>query len=335
MPLSKQLLHRPLHHTLLLVGVVIHFVALAGGGAALAADPTPTTPPASTAAPVTPAEESKEVPACATSQCHPGLMAKEPPLPKGHGDCVHCHQASGTGKGHPQTGANTFVLAKDVCLECHALVVDYDFLHPPVAAGDCYACHTFHSSAPGLAKEGRERLLCYDCHQTVTREGDTLLHGDVAKQKCTSCHTVHGSFFPHLLTGPYSTEFFNDYDAKQYGLCFQCHKIDLLLHPNTSYNTNFRDGKKNLHYLHVNRKNRGRSCKLCHAVHSSSLPKLMSEKVSFGDWEMPVNFVATENGGRCTPGCHAEAAYDRTKLSAPGLPGEAERPALDTMDEAP
>ncbi len=275
--------------------------------------------PAAAKTPTKDAEDktSEEKPACATSQCHPGLMAKKPPIPKGHEDCGHCHQVPGKEKNHPQAGSPSFVLAKDMCAECHQKIVGYDYLHPPVAAGDCSSCHTFHGSTPSLLAESSGRLLCYNCHQPVTHEGDTQLHGDVAKQKCTSCHTVHGSFFKHLLAGPYSTDFFNDYNDKKYAFCFQCHKIDLLLHPNTSYNTNFRDGKRNLHYVHVNRANRGRACKLCHEIHSSRLPKLMAEKVSFGDWEMPLNFTINDKGGQCIPGCHAQASYDRTKLSAP------------------
>lgn len=269
---------------------------------------------------VRPAAATEEPKECATSECHPGLMAKEPPLPKGHADCTHCHQGSDKAENHPQSGVKSFSLSKDICLECHQIIVDYDYLHPPVAADDCLACHTFHSASNSLLSDSQDRLICYNCHQAVVNEGDTQLHGDVAKQKCTSCHTAHGSFFKHLLAGPYSTSFFNDYDEKQYALCFQCHKIDLLLHADTSYNTDFRDGKKNLHYLHVNRKTRGRACKLCHAIHASRQPKLMAEQVSFGDWEMPVNFVKNANGGQCTPGCHAPATYDRNRLSAPGVP---------------
>ena len=185
-------------------------------------------------------EEKKE---CATSQCHPGLVAKEPPLPKGHGDCTHCHQNADQAKNHPEPGLKSFSVDKDICQECHQTIVDFDNLHPPVAAGDCFVCHTFHSPTTALLTETQGRILCYNCHQAVTKEGDSQLHGDVAQQKCTSCHTVHGSFFKHLLPGQYSTDFFNDYNEKQYALCFQCHKIDLLLHANTSYNTNFRDGK--------------------------------------------------------------------------------------------
>lgn len=277
------------------------------------------------------AASADEANGCATGQCHPALMAKTPPLPKGHDACTHCHQRNDKNKtkAHPLTGEKTFVLAKDPCLECHQAIVDYSYLHSPVAAGDCLACHTFHGTADSLLTESRDHILCYNCHQPVTEEGDTQFHGDVAQKKCASCHPPHGSSFKHLLAGPYSTDFFNDYNDKQYALCFQCHKIDLLLHPDTSYNTNFRDGKKNLHYVHVNQKKRGRSCKLCHATHASRLPKLMADKVSFGGWEMPINFVITDNGGQCTPGCHAPAAYDRNKLPAPVVPA----PEPDTTEK--
>lgn len=268
----------------------------------------------------TPTNSGDEAASCATSQCHSGLMAQNHAVPKGHDTCNHCHINDSPTEKHPKIGGKSFVLAKDSCAECHPTTMDYDYLHPPVAAGDCQACHTFHSTTPSLLKKDNEQELCYTCHQPVTKQGDTMLHGDVAKQKCTSCHTPHGSFFKNLLTGSYSTDFFNDYDDKQYALCFQCHKIDLLLHPYTSYNTNFRDGKKNLHYVHVNRATRGRACKLCHEIHASTQPKLMAEAVTFGEWVMPVHFIINEKGGQCTPGCHAQATYDRNRISGPGLP---------------
>ncbi|MDD5758642.1 MAG: cytochrome c3 family protein [Desulfobulbaceae bacterium] len=270
--------------------------------------------------------------ACATSQCHPSLIAKKDALPKGHEDCGHCHQQTDETKKHPGSGENSFTLAKDLCQECHQAIVDYPYLHPPVAAGDCLICHTFHSSTPSLLVDSKDHLLCYNCHKPVINEGDTVLHGDIDK-KCSSCHTVHGSFFNHLLTGPYSTDFFNDYDEKHYALCFQCHKIDLLLHPKTSYNTNFRNGQQNLHFVHVNRKSRGRSCKLCHVVHSGKQEKLMAEKVSFGDWEMPINFVSTANGGQCAPGCHAPASYDRNRATSQSLPAPSPPPETEALEK--
>jgi predicted CXXCH cytochrome family protein len=279
------------------------------------------------------ATSEEEQNACATNQCHPGFMSKEPALPKGHTDCTHCHQGTDQAKNHPGSGTKSFSLSKDICLECHQAIIDYTYLHPPVAAGDCLACHTFHNTTPSLLIESQDHILCYSCHQAITHEGDTELHGDVAKQKCKSCHTAHGSFFKHLLAGPYSTDFFNAYDDKQYALCFQCHKIDLLLHPNTSYNTNFRDDQKNLHFVHVNRKTRGRSCKLCHVIHSGRQPKLMAEKVSFGDWEMPINFISDVNGGQCTPGCHAQASYNRNRRNSPNPPPQSTSPEAEVTQK--
>ncbi len=254
---------------------------------------------------------------CVSDQCHPKLKPRpNHPPPKGHDDCVRCHQKGGQQTAtHPQAGAAPFILDKTACLSCHQGVSDYDYLHPPVAAGDCLACHQFHSPNPALLPDTKGQPICYKCHQPVVGPQDTHLHGDVAQQKCASCHTVHGSFFKHLLTGPYSTEFFNDFNEKQYALCFQCHKIDLLLYPTTSYNTKFRDGEKNLHYVHVNRVTRGRGCKFCHKTHASQEPKLMRKTVSFGDWKMPLNFRLTPNGGQCTPGCHAQRSYNRDRPS--------------------
>ena len=37
----------------------------------------------------------------------------------------------------------------------------------------------------------------------------------------------------------------------------------------------------------------------------------MRETVPYGNWQMPVRFTATANGGRCAAGCHREYAYDR------------------------
>lgn len=257
---------------------------------------------------------------CTASQCHPTRTPKEGASAKAHGDCQHCHIEEGKSEGHPNVGGKTFTLAPGGCLECHAKVVDYDYLHPPVAAGDCLACHTFHAARPSLLADTQGKPLCHTCHPAVVGPEDTHLHGDVGEGKCLSCHTAHGSFFKHLFPAPYSTDFFNDFDEKQYALCFQCHKIDLLLYPTTSYNTKFRDGKKNLHYTHVNRTNRGRACKLCHAPHASRQPKLMNETISFGDWEMPLNFVANKSGGQCTPGCHSQKRYTRDDESPTELP---------------
>ncbi len=241
---------------------------------------------------------------CQTAKCHLGLTT-HPSASK----CLACHSLKAA--GHPDKKQKSTLKAYN-CLKCHKTTVDYGYLHAPVAAGDCLSCHNPHASKNSMYIDRQgAKIICYKCHSSVVRKTDTVLHGPVKNDKCQLCHTPHGSYFPNLLKGEYSTKYFNDYTADTYKFCFRCHKIDLLLYPTTSYNTNFRDGKKNLHYLHTHRP-RGIACKLCHRVHASRQPELMADKVKFGDWQMPINFTITKNGGRCLPGCHAARSYNRT-----------------------
>ncbi len=242
---------------------------------------------------------------CIASECH--TIATTNNFHPQDKKCSHCHKAP---LAHPEENTPA-VKNKALCLECHQKTFDHDNLHAPAAAGHCQACHTAHPNGNKFQIHKRDKSICYDCHDPVVKDGDTMLHGEIAKNQCGSCHAVHGSAYQNLLRANYSSSFFNDYTEEQYQLCFRCHKIDLLLHPKTSYNTNFRDGKRNLHYLHVNRSTKGRSCKFCHKIHSGREPKLMATTVSFGDWQMPVNFKINENGGKCSPGCHVPMSYDR------------------------
>ena len=75
--------------------------------------------------------------------------------------------------------------------------------------------------------------------------------------------------------------------------------------------TKFRDGNQNLHFLHVNKDKRGRTCRACHDLHASPEPLHIRERVQFGNWLMPIHFEKNETGGSCHPGCHAIEKYDR------------------------
>jgi hypothetical protein len=94
-------------------------------------------------------------------------------------------------------------------------------------------------------------------------------------------------------------------------LCFGCHERDLVRKQVTSSATKFRDGERNLHHLHVNDGQKGRSCKLCHAIHGGTNSVLVADSVPFGQWNLPLRFVKTETGGGCAPGCHKPQHYDR------------------------
>jgi hypothetical protein len=75
--------------------------------------------------------------------------------------------------------------------------------------------------------------------------------------------------------------------------------------------TGFRDGDRNLHFLHVNKEKRGRTCRACHELHAAENSVQIRQEVSYGKWLMPINFTKEETGGSCHPGCHRIKAYDR------------------------
>jgi hypothetical protein len=91
--------------------------------------------------------------------------------------------------------------------------------------------------------------------------------------------------------------------VKKYDLCFTCHDKQLVLTAKTTGLTNFRDGETNLHFVHVNREDKGRSCRSCHDVHGSDLPKHIASEVPFegSGWSMPIGYEPKSDGGRCAP----------------------------------
>lgn len=246
---------------------------------------------------------------CLTAECHVNMADGE----RVHPDdalCPSCHINNNS--NHPDPEKINFSL-KLTCLECHEKIIDHDRLHSPVAAGDCTACHLAHGLQSNNYLHEQNEIICYSCHADLRKEGENILHGNSTELDCKQCHLVHGSDYQKLLRGRYSTSFFNDYQTRHYEICFRCHKEDLLLHPQTSFNTEFRDGKNNLHFVHVNRRNKGRACKSCHKIHAGTVEHLIADRVAFGNWQMPVNFTPTEHGGKCSPGCHRPQEYDRGK----------------------
>lgn len=155
--------------------------------------------------------------------------------------------------------------------------------------------------------------LCVECHEGLVDANSTSIHGPIQKGMCSSCHDPHGTSHEKLLIKSYSSKLFISYSEDAYQLCFSCHDRLLVRFPDTSFSTGFRNGDRNLHYLHVNKSHRGRNCNICHAAHDSNLPKLMADTVPFGKWRLPINFKKTATGGSCSPGCHKTVSYDRER----------------------
>jgi len=120
----------------------------------------------------------------------------------------------------------------------------------------------------------------------------------------------------------YPETFYAPFKLDDYALCFTCHDKQLVLQPKTTGLTRSRNGDDNLHFVHVNRPDKGRSCRACHATHASTHEAHVRDSVPYGKWELPINFTPTATGGSCAPGCHKEAPYDREKaIQRPTLPG--------------
>ena len=239
--------------------------------------------------------------------------------------CLSCHDAH---------GSNFPMLVREapgvLCVSCHEdvqqAVNEAQHQHSAVTQDrGCVNCHTPHGGDLATLMKDKPVDLCMTCHNQPVTAGDgrsvaavseildpTLVkHGPVAEGSCGGCHNVHGSDFTKLLTEEYPGTFYQPFDVDSYKLCFECHESQLVLTPDAKGLTGFRNGDTNMHYLHVNKDPRGRSCRACHSVHASTLALHLRETVPYGKWELPINYKQTDSGGSCTPGCHQHKAYDR------------------------
>ncbi|KAB0664478.1 cytochrome C [Oryzomonas japonica] len=241
------------------------------------------------------------------------------------GPCTSCH--------NPHGSAVPQLLKKkmpDVCLECHpglAKKLTAKVPHKPLQdEGGCGNCHSTHFSKSKGLLAGEEKDVCLGCHDTDKLgkpplrnikkeiEGKKFLHGPIEMGECKACHSPHGSDYFRLLNKSYPADLYAPYKEGLYDLCLECHEKNLLKFAETTIYTNFRNGKRNLHFVHVVDKRKGRTCRVCHEAHASSGEKLISkEGVQFGEWKIPLNFKITPTGGSCAPGCHRAFKYDRDK----------------------
>jgi predicted CXXCH cytochrome family protein len=240
--------------------------------------------------------------------CHGGLFKKKhihPPVAAG--DCLACHD--------PHQADNPALLKQTgirLCLECHDdKFTKNRYGHAPVMAGDCFDCHEPHQSDyPKLLKKPGSNL-CFSCHDKSIAEGKEV-HAPVRRGECVACHLPHGSENPRMLVKPYPESFYLPYAPAHFALCFECHNRDIAQDERTDTLTNFRNGDRNLHYVHVNKPDKGRSCKVCHDPHASGMARLIRPRIpGFGKWDIPIDFTRTDTGGTCVVGCHKPKTYDR------------------------
>ena len=227
-------------------------------------------------------------------------------------DCSNCHDPHSTDFRYQLKAEG-----QDLCFRCHKdmekYIRDSTVKHGALKEKKCTVCHTPHASDYPRQLKASAKQICYTCHKEMgkkVREAK-YVHGPVRQDDCYACHNPHGSDFTKILKKPFPAEFYLPYSTKSYALCFDCHNKDIALDRFTTTLTGFRNGDKNLHFVHVNRE-KGRSCKACHEVHAGDQPKHIRREVPFGKmWMLPIKYTQTKNGGSCEVGCHKPKGYDR------------------------
>ncbi|MBI5057424.1 MAG: cytochrome C [Nitrospirae bacterium] len=239
--------------------------------------------------------------------------------------CTRCH--------NPHSASKQFMLASTapaLCYSCHpdkkeqisAEAVRHGALD---TERSCLNCHDPHNSNIARILLGNSMDVCISCHDREYKlpDGTVLMnmkkwladnkdqHGPIRQKDCSGCHNPHGSENFRILRKPYPPTFYEPFSVENYALCFSCHDKTIVLDPETEKLTNFRNGNDNLHFRHVNKPLKGRTCRACHETHASNFPKHIRTSVTFGEWELPLNYQRTETGGSCAPGCHKLKKYDR------------------------
>jgi predicted CXXCH cytochrome family protein len=240
-------------------------------------------------------------------------------------ECGKCHD--------PHSADNPMLMLMDqpeICYDCHQEIARIFETSSTVHEGalqekSCSNCHAAHASSYQGLLVKNSYDVCLSCHnkemqrtdgtviENITKliEDNPYRHGPVVQKNCVACHDPHGSAIFSLLRNTYPKEFYAPFNLEEYALCFQCHLQDIFLEERTATLTNFRDGEVNLHFLHVNKEDKGRTCRACHETHASSQKAHIRSAVPYGDWEFPIVFESDDNGGTCLSGCHEEQSYSR------------------------
>lgn len=241
--------------------------------------------------------------------------------------CVNCH--------NPHSSPFRYNLpadgSRDLCYTCHAekaaQIAGATVRHGALnTERKCLRCHDPHASDYVKQLPQAPADLCLGCHDREYTKStgkvanmkellslNVIHHGPIKQKDCSGCHNAHGSKNFRMLREYFPEAFYAGYNPDNYKLCFMCHEQSLASEEKTMTLTGFRDGDRNLHAVHVNKPDKGRTCRACHDAHATNNPRHIRDAVPFGGWQLPVGFTKTETGGQCLPGCHQLLKYDRNK----------------------
>ncbi|MFO0829129.1 MAG: cytochrome c3 family protein [Phycisphaerales bacterium] len=268
-------------------------------------------------------------------RCHSPLVHTVEVAEHSHRDvkrsCLACHEP------HASDHAGLMVAEpREACVRCHAdverAVATAVVPHDPVVLGQqCVTCHEPHATDRPRMLRDTQAKVCLGCHDKALKSRDgreipevasaiatsPVVHGAIRANDCSACHAVHGGDHERLLRAINPNALAGPYDVRNYALCFNCHDRDLA---EIGANTGFRNGRTNLHELHLRGGGQTRGCGVCHEIHAGNLPRLIAEKVNFegSGWQMPIGFKLTPDGGSCAPGCHEPMQYSRRAGEARG-----------------
>ena len=252
-------------------------------------------------------------------QCHEKMRpidvaGKEQKAHLASEDCSKCHRAHDSNLPSLLTRSPA-----EMCLDgCHKEIKENmassGFKHGAMTKElACAECHRAHENKFGRLLRKPAAELCFTCHEELQAQiaAAKFKHRPVSDNRCPACHLPHSSKYSKLLFADYPSATLSAYDPTKYALCFTCHKDGIVRERYVDNQTNFRNGRLNLHYLHVNREKDGLTCRACHDAYASSQAAQIREKAPWGIWAIPIKFTKSKTGGSCLTGCHKEYTYDR------------------------
>ena len=246
--------------------------------------------------------------------------------------CTNCH--------NPHNATEKKLLGAEMvemCTGCHKgireQITSAKVKHAAVTTGEkCSNCHNPHAANVEKLLIQLPFDLCINCHSKdgmMSDDGKPMTnfkawladnkvwHEPVKAKDCSACHRTHGGDNFRLLVSAYPSSFYAPYEAKAYALCYGCHNDKVVSVEETTTLTGFRDGSRNLHYVHVH-KERGRTCRACHEVHASKQDHHIRDGVPYGPkgWMLKINYTKLPTGGSCAKTCHETKTYNNKTLTS-------------------
>jgi predicted CXXCH cytochrome family protein len=129
--------------------------------------------------------------------CHQEIAGELTPdnVKESHSQCMSCHS--------PHAGSARYATDRipQLCYECHESLMPTvlkDWVHGPVAVGQCLLCHDLHKTESQHLLREEIPALCYLCHEETFVKSIND-HWKESYVDCNKCHEGHMSPEQYLL----------------------------------------------------------------------------------------------------------------------------------------